>query len=89
MQSFEALYRVPVTHRLVPVRSCSHGGRIPATYWEHEDYDTSGRLVARYESFAQRGPNGDVTRGSWRKVDPSGRLIGQGSPMPSSLAEAA
>ena len=88
MQSFEALYRVPATHRLVPVRSRSQGGRTPATYWEHEEYDIGSRLIARYESYAQRGPAGG-TRGGWRKFDPAGTLIAQGSHVPSSLAEAA
>src|SRR3954464_7900155 len=27
-----------ITHRLVPVRSRSLGGRIPATYWEREEF---------------------------------------------------
>lgn len=88
MQSFEAFYRVPVTHQLVLIRSRSHGGQTPATYWEHEEYDARVRLIARYESYTQRGPGG-VIRGDWRKYDASGLLIAQGSHVPSSLAEAA
>ena len=89
MESFEALYRVPVTHQLVPVRSRSHGGRTPATYWEHEEYDASGQLIARYESYAQRLSRGGLSQNGWCKYDPFGKLIARGSHVPLSLADAA
>jgi hypothetical protein len=88
MQSFEAFYRVPAAHRLVPVRSRGRGGRFATTDWEHEEYDFEGLLIARYVSHARRLEDG-VTQGGWRKYDPSGRLIAQGAQLPASLAEAA
>ena len=74
LASFEALFRVPPENRLVQVRSRSRGGLISGTVWEHQEYDAGGRLVARYASFEERGPNGHRTAG-WRKYDPAGRLI--------------
>lgn len=89
MWSFEALYRISAAHRLVPVRSRSHGGRVPATYWEHEEFDAGGGLIARYESYVQHGPRGAPARSGWRKYDAAGRLVGQGAQVPWSLVEAA
>lgn len=66
--NFEALYEVPATHRLIPVRSRSRGGLCRAEYWTHEEYDLHGRLVARYESFEESSPAGE-TRSGWRKFD--------------------
>jgi hypothetical protein len=89
MQSFEALYHVPIMHRLIPVRSRSRGGRMPATYWEHEEYDARGRLIARYESYIESRPSEGEARSGWRKYSAAGHLIGQDTTLPLSLAEAA
>jgi hypothetical protein len=89
MQCFETLYDVPVTHRLVPVRSRSLGGRIPATYWEHEKYDALGRLVARYESYAESGSRVGGARSGWRKYNAAGHMVQQGTSLPFGLREAA
>ena len=88
MRSFEALFKVPALHRLVPVRSRGRGGRVATTSWEHEEYAPDGRLIARYLSQAQHLGNGR-TRGAWSKYDPAGKLIAQGFQVPASLAEAA
>jgi hypothetical protein len=53
-QTFESLLRIPETHRLAPVRSRSRGGIDSAVYWEFEEYDETGRLVARYQTFDER-----------------------------------
>ena len=77
VQSFEALFRVPPQHRLVQVRSRSRGGLVGGTYWDHEEYDSGGRLIARFESFTEVGPDGRRESG-WRKYDPLGQLAGRG-----------
>jgi hypothetical protein len=51
--NFEAIFQIPVTHQLVLVRSRSQGGLVLTENWEHDEYDSSGRLVARYSSFQQ------------------------------------
>jgi hypothetical protein len=79
---FEAVFQVPVQHELVPVRSRSCGGKISRTFWEHEEYDASGRLVARYESFEESGASGQTASG-WRKYDPDRRLVAAGQLWPS------
>ncbi len=89
MRTFETLYHVPATHRLVPVRSRSRGGRHPATYWEHEEYDALGRLIARYQSFAESTPKIGIPRSGWRKYDDGGSVIDQGAGLPFGLDEVA
>ena len=76
-QNFEALFRVPVIHRLLVVRSRSRGGLWSGVYWEHAEYDPHGLNVARYESFAESNQAG-VRRSGWRKYDPAGRLVEEG-----------
>ena len=76
-QNFEALFRVPVIHRLLVVRSRSRGGLWSGVYWEHAEFDPHGLKVARYESFAESNQAG-VRRRGWRKYDPDGRLVEEG-----------
>ena len=73
-QNFEAIFRIPVTHRLLVVRSRSRGGLWSGVYWEHEEYDPRGMQIARYESFVESDQAG-VRRSGWRKYDATGRLI--------------
>jgi hypothetical protein len=76
--NFEAVFRVPATHRLVAVRSRSRAGLVAGTFWDHEEYDTRGRLVARYRSFVETRPHSHVRRSGWRKYDLVGRLVAEG-----------
>jgi hypothetical protein len=58
--NFEAIFGVAADHRLDQIRSRSRAGLVRGTFWEHEEHDLHGRLVARYESFeevdAENGP---------------------------------
>ena len=72
--AFEALFDVPPIHRLVPVRSRSRGGINHGVYWEHEEYDDSDRLVARYECFDETNNVGEHRIG-WFKYDRVGNVI--------------
>jgi hypothetical protein len=77
--SFERLFAVPAQHRLELHSSRSRGGLLRGVYWEHEEYDEDGRLIARYRSFDETASNGQ--RGSgWEKYAPSGELITEGGP---------
>ena len=76
--NFEAVFRIAPTHQLVPVRSRSRAGILAGTFWDHEEYDAAGRLVARYASFEERSPCGDQRRSGWRKYDLLGRLMAEG-----------
>ena len=71
---FEDIFNVSADHHLLAVRSRSRGGTVIAEFWEHEEYDSRGCLLARYESYEEIGPEGS-RRGCWRKFDRSGRLI--------------
>ena len=76
--NFEAIFRIPPTHRLIAVRSRSRAGIVGGTFWDHEEYDALGRLVARYESFEEQDPRGVHRRSGWRKYDILGRLAAEG-----------
>ena len=76
MGNFEAFFRIPPTHRLLVVRSRSRGGLVSAVHWEHEEYDTTGRLIARYKSFEEVSPAGTQQRG-WCKYDGNGHLVAE------------
>jgi hypothetical protein len=75
--NFEAVFHIPSTHSLLVVRSRSRGGFQGGVYWEHEEYDAKGALIARYESFSESDHAG-VRRSGWRKYDPMGGLIEEG-----------
>ena len=76
--NFEAIFAVPPSHRLVAVRSRSRAGIVAGTFWDHEEYDIGGRLIARYESFEEHRSRGEARRSGWRKYDIVGRLIAEG-----------
>ena len=75
MRSFEKIFNVPPTHRLVMVRSRSTGAAMEAHSWAHDEFDDWGELTARYESFAEVDSRTGALRSGWRKYDSSGRLI--------------
>ncbi len=72
--NFENIFNVPSDHHLVAVRSRSRGGPVVSEFWEHEEYDPGGRLLARYESYEELTPAG-ARHGCWRKFDRSGRVV--------------
>jgi hypothetical protein len=76
--NFETVFRIPATHWLVAVRSRSRAGIVAGTFWDHEEYDAMGRLVARYESFEETNPHGSARRSGWRKYDVVGRVVAEG-----------
>jgi len=56
MSDFENAFGVPAGHRLRQVHSASRGRTSgEARWWEHEEYDQGGRLVAVYENWSQTG----------------------------------
>jgi hypothetical protein len=78
MNSFEAAFRIPPIHRLEQVKTRARGGIVQGMYWEHREYDTSGSLVARYESFQELAVEVSKCRSEWRKYDRTGQLVGVG-----------
>jgi hypothetical protein len=74
--NFEAIYRIPLSHNLVAVRSRTQGGSATTVFWEHDEYDASGRLVARYKSFQLVTATGEE-RSGWQKFDPNGQLLAE------------
>jgi hypothetical protein len=75
--NFEAVFHIPANHYLRVVRSRSRGGLLSGVYWEHEEYDPNGALIARYQSFSE-SRDGKVCQSGWRKYDLVGRLIEEG-----------
>ena len=76
--NFETIFQVPPTHSLVPIRTRSRGGIVRGVYWDHEEYDWAGRLVARYRSFEEMSTAGPRQSG-WRKFDGDGHLLQEGT----------
>ena len=74
-RSFEAIFEIPDSHRLVQVRSKTRGGIMSANYWRHDEYDSDGKLAARYESFEERSAESGATTSGWHKYDQSGQLL--------------
>ena len=75
--SFQALFRVPRTHRLLEIRSQLSGGVIERESWLHREYDTRGELVAEYESYVEWNRASGVRQSGWLKLDPEGQLLEQ------------
>jgi hypothetical protein len=58
----------------VAVRSRSQGGPTTSVFWEHDEYDASGRLIACYKSFHLATGAGEQ-RSGWQKFDREGQLL--------------
>jgi hypothetical protein len=80
MSSFEVIFRVPPNHQLEQVRSRSRGGIMRAVYLDHEEYDASGCLVARYHCFEEVNRTG--RRSGWSKYDRQGCLLYASNELP-------
>src|SRR5215211_5302104 len=76
--NFEAIFGVAADHRLDQVRSRSRGGAVHGTFWNHEEYDADGRLVARYESFQEVDSAAGTSRSGWVKYDADGWVVDEG-----------
>jgi hypothetical protein len=74
MPRFERTFQIPPSHRLEQVRTRARGGLVRATYWDHEEYDTQNRLVARYHTFWESQATGEDACG-WRKYDSNGHMV--------------
>jgi hypothetical protein len=72
--NFESIFQIPASHRLLVVRSRSRGGLFNAVFWEHEEYDATGRLICRYKSFDEVNPAG-LRRSGWYKYDGAGCIL--------------
>jgi hypothetical protein len=76
--NFEAIFGVAADHRLDQVRSRSRAGLVRGTFWEHEEHDPQGRLVARYESFEEVDAETGAVRSGWVKYDADGWIVDEG-----------
>jgi hypothetical protein len=51
---------------------------VRGTFWNHEEYDADGRLVARYESFQEVDSAAGTSRSGWVKYDADGWVVDEG-----------
>ncbi len=72
MGSFEAVFKVPHGHRLELVRTRSKGGELRGEYCSHEEFDSQGQLVARYESFCEIDQRTGSAKSGFLKDAPDG-----------------
>jgi hypothetical protein len=49
--------------------------------WEHDEYDASSQLVARYKSYEHVSATGEKRCG-WQKFDAEGQLISESPKLP-------
>jgi hypothetical protein len=87
MKSFEARFGIPAAHRLVLTRSRIRGGSARGEFWEHEEFDPRGVLVARYESFTELDPATGATHSGWYRYDSDGFLIDRHDRIPERLGD--
>ncbi len=71
---FETIFRTPVEHRLVIRGSRSRGAPLDGVRWYHDEFDATGALVARYETYDEADEAGQ-DRCGWRRYDAAGRLV--------------
>ncbi len=71
---FETIFRTPVEHRLVIRGSRSRGAPLDGVCWYHDEFDATGALVARYETYDETDEAGKERCG-WRRYDAGGRLV--------------
>ena len=69
--TFEGIFKIPKGHTLKKVREKL---KTFDDDWTHEEYDSQGRLVARYESWDYRAPRTRHSSG-WRKLSADGTLL--------------
>jgi hypothetical protein len=78
MATFAEVFGVPAGHTLKEVRR--HLGNYDDD-WKHEEHDSAGRLVARYESWDHMPPREQRHQG-WRKYDAAGNLLEEHEDLP-------
>lgn len=81
MPTFAEIFEVPAGHVLKQIRFRSTRGD-QHNGWEHEEYDGTGNLIARYESWADTDFSGATVSEGWKKFDPTGVLLGSGTSLP-------
>jgi hypothetical protein len=72
--NFEAVFQIPSSHDLVVIRSRTQGGETTTVVWEHDEYDASGQLIARYKSYEHVNAAGE-RRCGWEKLDARGKPV--------------
>jgi len=74
MASFESVFGIPADHTLKMVEVRNRAGD---DSWKHEEYDASGKLLARYESWHNLSIGKARAASGWRKLSPTGRLLAE------------
>jgi len=74
---FHSIFKIPEDHPLDQCRSRSLGALGLHERWTHEEYDSAGLCVARFESWADVDASG-ARRFGWRKLSPCGRELETG-----------
>ncbi len=81
MARFESIFGMPAGHVLKQTGFRSRRGDQDNS-WTHEEFDATGRLVARYESWANTTFFGSPVSEGWMKYDPAGVLVASGTELP-------
>ena len=80
---FEEIFNVPGNHSLRQLSFRQKGTLAQNEYWEHEEIDSNGIIVARYESWHCTSINPPFkTRSGFRKFSADGKLASEADNLP-------
>ena len=88
MKGFENVFGIRIEHRLELVRSRSRGGVVRGEYFDHEEFDSRGNLIARYESFSEIDPVTRTAHRGWYRYDAEGFLTDRHDDIPEPIGDA-
>lgn len=80
--TFEEIFKIPDDHVLKQTDFKSKGTLGQNDKWEHEEYDTNGKLVARYSSFHNTNLRSLTSTSGYEKHSPEGKLLYSSNELP-------
>ena len=78
---FRKVFQIPVDHLLTRASFRSLAGS-QRDRWTHEEFDQTGKLIAKYESWMDTTISPLKTVSGWRKTDPSGQVLLESDDLP-------
>jgi hypothetical protein len=72
--AFRRVFQIPADHLLTRTSFRSSAGS-QRDRWTHEEFDPTGKLIAKYESWMNTTIRPLETKSGWRKLDPLGRVL--------------
>lgn len=81
--TFEEIFKIPEDHTLKQMSFRQKGSLAQDEFWEHEQFDSNGMVVAKYSSWhCTDAYGGGKTRAGYKKYSPDGVLIEESDELP-------